>query len=652
MITEKKGPEITINSFDSRKVAEENQILSHKIGEYENQIYNISQQLEQMQIAYEDISNKNTHLVDVLHANGIILENDGSPQTKNIKQTLQEAMQQNEKLKELLRMEGIEYDETSFAYKTNKTRTMLRRAIKEVTRLRKLTKLPVLDIWDAVERGSIQYVKYFIQEDPTIVFALKNGTSALHRAIELGDLQMIHYLIDHGGNITASTGNGTTPIMLAARSGNLDVFNFVHDQVKEEMIMRKRQDGLTILHCAISGGNIYIVKYLVNKGCDVNAQTTSGVTPIMCIEDYNSQLFDFLIESGCNVMAHSSTNRTMIHVACRTGSYEFIQRIVSLGVPLDSVTSDGCNALHMAIVGGNQLVIQTLLNDFPIDCRTKLGYTPFLISIQAEDLELAKFLISCGSDISAVLNDGKTALHIAALTGNIEICKFLLDNGVPIDCIDSENNTPIMIAAAQRSLLLVQYLQSRGGTLKEDFTEAIKKANTPNKSKLLFDPMEELPRLRKENEELKKSQTEMKKTIDEYEQEHPVILLAEQDTQTDVSAIIHKRLINQIGIVTVAPDKDTSAKIKIFQDENRKLMNEISELTDIVSNYNSVKEDLRQAQAEIEKMNEEKMQSEKHLKSKNKKAKAEKQRLKNILNVFIGVCIFLIAALIYFIFDK
>ena len=648
----KKGPEITIDAFDPRKVADENHVLTQKINDYENQLMDYSRQLQSVHEALEDAERLNSRFRDILQANGINYDETTALATSmNMKQSLLHLTEENEKLKQLLQIEGIEYDEVNYTYQANKTRTMLQRAVKEVTRLRKLSKLPVLDIWDAVERGSIQYVKYFIQEDPTIVFALKNGTSPLHRAIELGDLQMINFLINHGGNVTAQTGNGTTTIMLAARSGNLDVFNFVHDKVPPEDLTKKRQDGLTLLHCAVSGGNIYIVKYIVNKGTEVNATTTAGVTPLMCIEEYNPQLFDFLIESGCNVLAHSLTNRTMIHVACRTGSYEFIQKVVSLGVPLDSVTIDGCNALHMAIVGGNQLVIQTLLNDFPIDCKTKLGYTPFLISIQAEDLELAKFLISCGSDISAVLEDGKTALHIAAYTGNIEICKYLLDNGVPIDCIDSENNTPIMIAAAQRSLLLVEFLQSRGGTLKEDFAEAVKKS--PNgKAKILFDPMEELPRLRKENEELKKSQTEMKKIIDEYEADHPIIELAEEITQTDVSSIIHKRLINQIGIVTIAPDKDTTAKIKAFQDENRKLMTEISELSDIVSSHNALKVDLQNAEDQITKLHDEKLQSEKHLRSKKKKAEAEKQRLKNILNVFIGVCIFLLAALIYLIFDK
>lgn len=654
-MSERKGIEIMMGKIDPKQIAQENIELNRRIEMLEGEAQEFLQQIEDLETHYNNAMRQNEQYREIITSSGIPYD-EKSATFKKTGQNYSELISQNEKLRQILTAEGIEFDPKTLAFKTSKTRIMLSRAIKEVNRLRKLIKAPILDLWDAVERGSIAYAKYFLQEDPTTVFVLKNGTSALHRAIELGNMEMIKYLIDHGASYSTPTENGTTSLMLAARSGNLDVFNYIYEIIDNKDA--KRADGLTTLHCAISGGNIYIIKYLITKGFDVNAATISGVTPILCLEEYNPSIFDYLLEVGADIKAKTLTNKTLIHIACQIGSYEFVDRLVSLGLPLDSVTIDGCNALHMASVGANTAIIQSLLREdygFHINDKTALGFTPFLIAIQAEDLDLAKFLLANGANINDTLENGRSALHIAVSTCNTEICKFLLDSGLPIDTIDIDGTTPIMLAYAERCLPLIEFLISRGAKANEDFEEAEKKSvESPGQKrvKLLYDPTEELPKLRKENDELKRIQLELRATIAEYEKEHPVILYSEVPTQTISSGIINKRLINQIGIVSYPPQKDMQQKIKMMQEENKKLMNEISELTVIVGNYNQVNSALNKAEEDIKKANEQKTEIEMKFKHKKKKIQAIADKYKLYTYILCGIIALLISVIIYFLFFK
>ncbi|KXJ82130.1 hypothetical protein RP20_CCG015357 [Aedes albopictus] len=63
-------------------------------------------------------------------------------------------------------------------------------------------------------------------------------------------------------------------------------------------------EGITALHNAICAGHVEIVKFLVNFGCDVNAQDSDGWTPLHCAASCNNlSMVKFLVESGACLFA-------------------------------------------------------------------------------------------------------------------------------------------------------------------------------------------------------------------------------------------------------------------------------------------------------------------------------------------------------------
>lgn len=61
------------------------------------------------------------------------------------------------------------------------------------------------------------------------------------------------------------------------------------------------KNGESALHLAVTSGNVEIVKILIEQGCDVNAQTIDGITPLFLAQrENNVEIIGFLLENGAS----------------------------------------------------------------------------------------------------------------------------------------------------------------------------------------------------------------------------------------------------------------------------------------------------------------------------------------------------------------
>ena len=61
-------------------------------------------------------------------------------------------------------------------------------------------------------------------------------------------------------------------------------------------------EGVSIFDMAITYGNVFMVKYIIDKGIDVNqTQRRSGFTPLMCAACYGrAEIVKILLDNGAN----------------------------------------------------------------------------------------------------------------------------------------------------------------------------------------------------------------------------------------------------------------------------------------------------------------------------------------------------------------
>ena len=170
-----------------------------------------------------------------------------------------------------------------------------------------MTKKTFPTIFDAAREGTVEDVKYFIEEQGIEVNAkndveflgdaknLEYGNTPLHEAaLENTNIDVLKYLISQGADIYAKNADGYTPLHDAAVSNrNAGVAKYLITEGAD--IHAKSNIGWTPLHSATFGGNIEVVKLLVDSGAIVDAKDNDGNTPLdLAKREGNTAVVEYL----------------------------------------------------------------------------------------------------------------------------------------------------------------------------------------------------------------------------------------------------------------------------------------------------------------------------------------------------------------------
>lgn len=179
------------------------------------------------------------------------------------------------------------------------------------------------------------------------------------------------------------------------------------------------KDGITPLHLAAKNGQIEMVKFLIKRGANVNAQSAvNKLTPLHCaaVRKNNKEIIEILIKKGANVNALDESKNT----------------------PLHSASAEGHNSC--------QEVIKTLIkNGANVNAKNKDGWTPLHVAASYFSSErIIETLIERGVNVNAVDEDKRTPLHVAASSFKEENIKALIKKGNAASFLqDKDDKTPL-----------------------------------------------------------------------------------------------------------------------------------------------------------------------------------------------------------------
>ncbi|XP_054722904.1 serine/threonine-protein phosphatase 6 regulatory ankyrin repeat subunit B-like [Uloborus diversus] len=155
-----------------------------------------------------------------------------------------------------------------------------------------------------------------------------------------------------------------------------------------------------------------------------------------------------------------------IHSAANRGDVETVQLLLSSGTRVDVQDVDGKTPLHFAVCGGHINVLNILLkHGADATDTTYKNYTALHFAIAKRYSELVDILLQSVSSSKLVdflnvqtLNDGKTALHVAAKNGDLEIVRKLLAHGATYNFKTMDGNTPLNLCENKATSKLLKLL--------------------------------------------------------------------------------------------------------------------------------------------------------------------------------------------------
>ncbi|KAG8448567.1 hypothetical protein GDO86_015602 [Hymenochirus boettgeri] len=219
---------------------------------------------------------------------------------------------------------------------------------------------------------------------------------------------------------------------------------------------------------------------------DIDVRGPDGVTPLMSaicaggglepaggggdppeVESSAGVISD-LITQGASLNAQTdSTGETALHLAARFSRQDAIKCMLDAGADTNVRDKLGRTPLHTAIAADALGVFQTLLRcrQTDIDARMTDGSTPLILASRLPVQNMVEDLVSCGADLGAADNRGKSALHWAAAVNNVPAVRNLLINGGNKDLQDKRDQTPLFLAAREGSFeatrILLEYQADR-----------------------------------------------------------------------------------------------------------------------------------------------------------------------------------------------
>ena len=267
------------------------------------------------------------------------------------------------------------------------------------------------------------------------------------------------------------------PLYVAARSGqNHAIVKFLIDRgadVNAEDRGRSRPLRIGCLH------NVIRVGLLLDSGADIDAVGYYGTAlrDAYWVEDDGS--VQLLVARGAKVnLGDSARNGVMdfpLVIACLRGHVVTVQHLINHGADINVVDSTYGTALTAACSTGREAIVRLLLeNGADIEGTEKIGDPTALIAACSGGHDsIVRLLLDLGAKASEPLiapilynfSNGAfeiSPLHIAAWNDSVVITQLLIDYGADINTQPDKIGTPLVLAAHQGNYSMVKFLLDNG----------------------------------------------------------------------------------------------------------------------------------------------------------------------------------------------
>ena len=167
------------------------------------------------------------------------------------------------------------------------------------------------------------------------------------------------------------------------------------------------------------------VKWLVEHGADLNDKENPSF--LLAVRYGNQEIIDYVVAHGANIHALNSVDIDAFQAAIYGKKYENLQLIHDLG---HTVQKYGGRAFRNVITDQDYEVL-----DFFINNSVDINYnkpdsvypfkpTPLCVAARYVDLQMCKYLVEHGADVTIAEKDGMRPYSIVVEKGDMEMAEY------------------------------------------------------------------------------------------------------------------------------------------------------------------------------------------------------------------------------------
>ena len=326
---------------------------------------------------------------------------------------------------------------------------------------------------EAAEDGDAAEIERHLARNPDLSATDDAGNTALHLAVGAGHAEAARLLLEAGSDANARNELQAVALHLAAANGDMDLISLLLAHGADEALPATTHamdhEGNQALHYAAASGHIETVRWLLDQGVEIDPVNHHGETPLLlafwqalelCQEaSWEAerplqplaathpvrQTVSLLLDQAARVdIIDDREGWSLLHYAAVMGDQALAESLLNQGLPLDSVSMDGLQSVHLAMMMGHaewtawmieqganpnlsehgaRLMHEALDRPYQslhgiallleygadVDARDEYGAT-VLLNTGWSDSALLELLLAHGADLDAADDDGRTLL--------------------------------------------------------------------------------------------------------------------------------------------------------------------------------------------------------------------------------------------------
>ncbi|MEV0251695.1 ankyrin repeat domain-containing protein [Nocardia sp. NPDC050712] len=279
----------------------------------------------------------------------------------------------------------------------------------------------------------------------------------LRNAIGAGALDDILTMVAQGMDPDTTTKSRVTTLKVATALGRPDAVRTLLDAGAD-----LAHDENRALALAVHRGNSEIIRILLQAGADIYAADKYGHTVAeQVLASRDVEVIKAVVEAD----QRNAEGGTLLHIAARHKSAEVVARLLDGGADPRALDAHGRTPGDLVIAFRHQENIRLLVTGGTQATADDQGATAMHVAAATGDADGIRELLNAGSDGDAANHTGWTPLHVAADHGRVEITRMLLAAGAAPNARTSTGWTALHIAVVYRHAAIARVLLAAGADI-------------------------------------------------------------------------------------------------------------------------------------------------------------------------------------------